>query len=118
MTPKPVWLRFLAFDAISVLGFDEIVQEIHLHILPTAGIEPWTSCSTVQHHNHYAMEPKAFWPLLSCGSIFLFGFWPFSASKQPRRSQITSELDSVASITYVTMLSWGLNASTAYLTGH
>ena len=34
-----------------------------------------------------------------------------AVSKQPRRSHLTSELHSVTSITYVTMLLWPLNAS-------
>ena len=36
-----------------------------------------------------------------------------AASKQPRRSQMALELNSVASITYVAMLSWPLTASMA-----
>ena len=39
--------------------------------------------------------------------------WPQSASKQPRRSQMASELSSVASTTYVAILSWSLNAPMA-----
>ena len=35
-----------------------------------------------------------------------------TASKQPQRLQRTSESNSVASMTYVAMLSWALNAST------
>ena len=34
-----------------------------------------------------------------------------AASKRPPRSHLTSELNSVTSITYVTMLLWPLNAS-------
>ena len=36
-----------------------------------------------------------------------------TASKQPQRLQTTSEMNSVASITYVNMLSYALNTSTA-----
>ena len=64
MIPKLVWLRFLVFDAISVLGFDEIVEEKHIHILPRARIKPWTSCSTVQHLDHYATWPEGVWAFL------------------------------------------------------
>ena len=83
--------------------------------LPRAGIEPWTSCFTVWHLDHYATWPEGVWALLFCDSIILFSFWPIWASKQPRRSQTTSELNSVASITYVAMLSWALNASVSQI---
>ena len=38
-----------------------------------------------------------------------------AASKWPQRSDMTSELNSVASITYVAMLFWPLNASVSQI---
>ena len=78
--------------------------------LPKAGIESWTSWSTVGRPNHCATEHGAVLALQILGSIVSLSFWPFLASKRPQRVQMTSELDSVTSITYVATLFWALNA--------
>ena len=56
MTNRPIIL-----DDFNFLGINLKERK---KVLPRGGIEPWSSCSTVQHLNHYAAQPEAICALL------------------------------------------------------